>query len=1009
MKKFILLNFLILAMASRLLAQETFPTNDVEDHRERAYAFINGTIVKDYQTKIENGILIIKNGIVEAVGSNIDIPKGYTKIDLKGSYIYPSFVDPYTNYGIKPVKIDRTIPWRGREQISSTTKGAYNANEAIKSAFNAADDFTVDKKAAQGLRAAGFGAVLTFRGDGLARGTSTLVTLDESSDNKVMLNSKVAAHYSFTKGSSKQMYPVSTMGYIALLRQTYLDAKWYASMKTPPFKDLALEAWNNSQNIPQIFDTEGWMEILRADKLGDEFGVQYIIKGGGDEYQRINEVKKTNAPLIVPLNFPEAYDVSTKENIENVSLAEMKHWELAPTNAAVLEKNGINFAFTTFGLKTTHEYLSNIRKAIKNGLSESTALKAMTSTPASLLKESNKLGSLDKNKLANFIIVSKPLFNEKSVILENWVQGKKYELKPLISENFAGIYQLNIGTIIYNLEITGEPGKQSAKIKVSDSTSIKVDSKFEDKTVHFLFVPEKTKGVVQLFGWMEADGFRGEGKNQSGQTITWSAKKEKEVEEKKKDGKKGNKKEETNKKGVIIYPFTAHGNTTVPKQETILIKNATLWTNEKDGMLKNTDILLKDGKISKIGKNLSGLGARVFEASGKHVTSGIIDEHSHIAATSINDVATNSGMVRIGDVVDSEDEHIYTTLSGGVTAVQILHGSANPIGGQSALIKLRWGATPEELKIKNADGFIKFALGENVKRSSNSSSIRFPQTRMGVEQVYMDAFTSTQDYLKNWESYNKLSVKEKANTKPPRKDLVMETMAEILKSKRFITCHSYVQSEINMLMKVAEKFNFKINTFTHILEGYKVADKMLKHGVGASSFSDWWDYKWEVRYAIPYNAAIMNKVGIVVAINSDDAEMGRRLNQEAAKSIKYGGMSQEDAWKQVTLNPAKLLHLDDRMGSLKVGKDADVVIWSANPLSIYAKAETTIVDGTVYYDLKENDMKNEWIQKERNRLIYKMKMVKKSSGKSQKPVGKKRQAKHCDAINIDLGQSVQNH
>ena len=332
-----------------------------------------------------------------------------------------------------------------------------------------------------------------------------------------------------------------------------------------------------------------------------------------------------------------------------------------------------------------------------------------------------------------------------------------------------------------------------------------------------------------------------------------------------------------------------------------------------------------------------------------HVTSGIIDEHSHIAASSINDISTNSAMVRIGDVIDPTAGHIYTSLSGGVTAVQILHGSANPIGGQSALIKLRWGASPEEMKIKGADGFIKFALGENVKRSRNNRSIRFPQTRMGVEQVYVDAFSSALEYQKKWDEYNKLSNKARTVAIRPRRDLAMDAMNEILNSKRFISCHSYVQSEINMLMKVADDFGFKVNTFTHILEGYKLADKMAAHGAGASTFSDWWAYKWEVRYAIPYNAVIMHNAGVTVAINSDDSEMGRRLNQEAAKSIKYGGMSQEDAWKMVTLNPAKLLHLDNRMGSLKVGKDADVVIWSDNPLSIYANVKQTIIDGKVYY------------------------------------------------------------
>jgi imidazolonepropionase-like amidohydrolase len=447
----------------------------------------------------------------------------------------------------------------------------------------------------------------------------------------------------------------------------------------------------------------------------------------------------------------------------------------------------------------------------------------------------------------------------------------------------------------------------------------------------------------------------------------------------------------------------AYGNKEIPKQETILIKNATVWTMEAEGVLENTDVLLENGKISKIGKDLSARGARVIDGTGKHLSPGIIDEHSHIAATSINDRAANSGMVRIGDVVDSEDQGIYRALSGGVTAVQILHGSANPIGGQSALIKLRWGQAPEAMLIDGADGFIKFALGENVKRSRAENSIRYPQTRMGVEQVYVDAFQSALDYEKKHKAYEALSASAKAKAEKPRKDLALETMLEILHGERFITCHSYVQSEINMLMKVAERFNFRINTFTHILEGYKVADKMAEHGVGASTFSDWWAYKWEVRYAIPYNSTIMMREGVVTAVNSDDASLMRRLNQEAAKAVKYGSLDPVEAFKMCTVNPAKLLHLDKRMGSIKVGKDADVVLWSDNPLSIYAKAEKTIVDGTVYFDVEKDQEMKVAIRKERARLVQKMRDAKAKGGAARPARATYRHHWECDDIHVYEG------
>lgn len=979
------------------VAQETFPRNDVKDARSGLYAFTNSTIVVDYQTTLQNATLLVKNGKVEQVGSNLTIPKGYTLVDLKGKYIYPSLIDMFTNYGLPAVERTRGGGFGGVEQMESKTKGAYNANQAIRSQYDASDEFTADTKVAEELRKLGFGAVLTSKQDGLARGTSAFVTLGEDSDNRALLKQKVAANYSLEKGSSTQNYPSSMMGFIAVLRQTYLDAEWFAGQSSRPFADNSLEAWIQNQKYPQIIDATSWMNVLRADKLGDEFGVQYIIKGAGDEYKRINEIKGTNASLIVPVNYPEAYDVEDPFDAERVSLAEMKHWELAPTNLAALEKAGVNFAITSSGLKKLSDFLPNVRKAIENGLSETAALKALTNTPAQLLKVDDQVGSLKKGMLANFIVTSGKLFDEKTTLYQNWIQGQPFELKSMDTRDFSGNYNLTINGKSYNLEVSGEAGSHKSKIKIGDTTSIDVAAIFGNDLITLSFKPEKKNpGSIRLSGWSDATGWKGKGQLENGTWTTWSGTRTGDLVAKN-PAKPGavDKKEEL---GKVIYPFIAHGYTSLPVAETMLIKNTTVWTNETDGILQNTDVLIKDGKISKVGKNLSDPVAKVIDGTGKHLTAGIIDEHSHIGAGSINDVAANSGMVRIGDNIDAEAINVYRALSGGVVAVQILHGSANPIGGQSALVKLRWGESPENYKILGADGFIKFALGENVKRTSNAASIRFPQTRMGVEQVFVDAFTNAREYEKKWAAYNGLAAKEKALAIKPRRDLVEETMLEILNKKRFISCHSYVQSEINMLMKVAERFNFRINTFTHILEGYKVADKMAQHGVAASTFSDWWNYKWEVRYAIPYNAAIMHRAGVVTAINSDDAEMGRRLNQEAAKSVKYAGVSEEDALKMVTLNPAKMLHLDNQMGSVKAGKSADVVLWTDHPLSIYAKAEKTIIDGKVYFDIEKDKQNNKDMEAERGRIIQKMKNAKKSGMPTQRGESRSQLDFHCDDV-----------
>jgi imidazolonepropionase-like amidohydrolase len=356
--------------------------------------------------------------------------------------------------------------------------------------------------------------------------------------------------------------------------------------------------------------------------------------------------------------------------------------------------------------------------------------------------------------------------------------------------------------------------------------------------------------------------------------------------------------------------------------------------------------------------------------------------------------------VRIGDVLDPEDVNIYRDLAGGVVAAQLLHGSANPVGGQSALIKMRWGMAPEAMKIEGAPGFIKFALGENVKQSNwgEQFTLRFPQTRMGVEQVYVDAFTRAKEYEKDMAAFGKLSKGKQAKADAPRRDLELEALVEILNKQRFITCHSYVQSEINMLMGVADRMGFRVNTFTHILEGYKVADKMKAHGANASTFSDWWAYKNEVKDAIPYNAAIMTRVGLNVAINSDDAEMSRRLNQEAAKTVKYGGLSEEEALRLVTINPARMLHLDARMGSIKEGKDADVVLWNDNPLSIYARPEYTFVDGRELFSLTADTQLRADIQRERQRIVQAMLLAKKGGAPTQAPSSKAKGLYHCDTL-----------
>ena len=965
-----ILVLILLLTSSIIQAQNTFPINDVADNRSGSYAFTNATIVSSPGNVLSGATLLIRQGKIVAVGNNVVVPADAVVVDCSGKYIYPSFIDIYTDYGMPPPPKGgpaRNI-YGGPSQLLSNQKGPFGWNQAIRTDIDAASVFGVDTARSKNWRDLGFGIALSHHPDGIARGTGAVVSFGIDQENMVMLKEKASAHYSFNKGTSPQSYPSSMMGSIALLRQSYLDASWYKNNPAAEGVNLTLKKWNETQSLPQIFEANDKWNALRADRIGDEFGVQYIIKAGGNEYQRMEEMRATGASFILPLQFPAAMEVEDAHDARFVALQDLKHWELAPSNPSRFEKAGIPFCLTVADLRDPKLFWPNLRKAIQYGLTEDKALEALTTSPAKMIGMSDQLGTLATGKIANFIITGGPVFQEKTAILQNWIQGVRYDVRNENWTDAAGKYLLTLqypqAKKSFSLDVLGN---NNAQILAGDT--IKTKFSFDGKQIQVSFPPVKgSKSVYRLSGIASGKEWSGVGEDSVGTRFTWTAVMQQPAQVK----TDSTKKRPVNITSTVTYPFNGYGFTSMPKATTLLIKNVTVWTNEKEGILKETDVLLRNGKIAAIGKNLSATDATVIDGTGKHLTAGLIDEHSHIAAASINEGGQSvTSEVRIADNLNPDDINIYRQLSGGVTTSHILHGSANTIGGQTQLIKLRWGANAEELKFTGWPGFIKFALGENVKRSSATQNNRFPDTRMGVSQVLIDAFTRARVYEAEWKNYE---AQRKKNPKlvAPRRDLELDALVEILNKERFITCHSYVQSEITDMMRVAEKFGFTLNTFTHILEGYKVADKMKLHGANVSTFSDWWNYKMEVVDAIPFNAALMHNVGLNVAINSDDAEMARRLNHEAAKAVKYGGVSEEDALKMVTLNPAIMLHVDDKVGSIKVGKDADVVLWSDHPLSIYAKAMYTIVDGIAYYDREKDEQMRVAIAAERTRLIGKM-------------------------------------
>lgn len=957
-----------------LFSQVTYPLEKVKDELNTHYSFLNANIHLSDGSIIENGQLEVRDGRIIQVGEKLQIPTHSIKIDLAGKHIYPSFIDLYSNYGLDVPEYLKRQP--GLYQHLSSKKGAYGWNEAIRPEINAIDFFSIQSDRAKSYKENGFGIVLSHTMDGIMRGTGTLVSLSEKRENLAVIKPKASTHFSFNKGSSHQDYPTSLMGAVSLLRQTLMDANWYQNLKNLDKEghNLSLISLNNQMNLPKFFEINDKWDIERVRNLGKEFSLNFIIKGNGTEYQRMDLVRNTGMHYVLPLNFPEKYKIEDADDERILNLRELKHWELAPTNPKSFENAKVPFSLTSYGMKIA-DFKKQLLIAIEHGLSKEEALKSLSIRPAEFLGVEKDLGSLETGKIANFFITDKDYFTEGSQIIEHWIQGEKYVFNYKESYPIKeGNYELMVGMKKFSLSIDKENnGFKIQVIEAGDTLQGKLDQQNNLVNLSFPGTKNSTKNF-HLSGIIQNGKLFGSGLDTNRNELVWRMVW---VAEPTKAEEVAQVKDNTEYAlGEVLYPFLGYGNQQRGKSQNFIVKNVTIWTNESEGILQGMDLMVESGRIIKIGKNINRKGFIEIDGTGKHLTPGIIDEHSHIAIRGgVNECSQSvTAEVRVKDAINPDDINIYRQLSGGVTTSHLLHGSCNTIGGQTQLIKMKWGASIEEMLFKNWDPFIKFALGENVKRSYSGRNDRFPNTRLGVEQVLMDAFTRAREYENLPEG--------------KRRDLELEALVEILNQERFITCHSYVQSEINAFIKVAEKFGFTINTFTHILEGYKVADKMKKHGSSGSTFSDWWAYKMEVQDAIPYNAYLMAMNGVNVAINSDDAEMARRLNQEASKSIAYTPMQEEEAFKMVSLNPAKMLHIDDRVGSLKIGKDADLVLWSDNPLSIYAKAEKTWVEGVLEFDRSMEEAKLSSIKLEKDRIIEKMVNGKSSNskGEGQKPV-----------------------
>ena len=969
----------------------TVPKQGIRENDPRVHALTNARIVAAPGKTIEKGTVLIRDGIIVEVGPEVKVPAEARVWDLAGKTIYPGFIDAYSRLDLpetlkpEPPRSDSDPDdpnAKPKEVPKENAKGTRSWNPRVTPERRAADYLNLDKKATKALRDLGFSSALVVPARGIFHGSSALINLQEVDVDTMVVSPLVAQHIGFDFDrdgrDGDRGYPNSLMGSIALIRQSFLDAQWYqaaqdAYRKSPstterPETNASLAALaEQMQRNPAVFEAEDELDLLRALRIADEFKVKPILFGNGYEYRVRKALAEKKPGIILPLDFPKPPEIERPESALEVELDELQHWDRAPSNPARLAEAGIPFALTTEKLeKPEKDFWSRLRLAVRRGLSKEAALAALTTTPAEMFGVADRLGSIAPGRMANLVVATGDLFGDDARILTTWVDGHYYDTDQAREHDVRGTWEIAAEGKTLPLIIEGKPEKLDAKIGGEKATvSVKEDTVLVIAPAKLF---DKGDGSIRLTGQILGETISGSGDAPGLTSLLWNAKRTAAFT----PAKKPDEKPSPLDKPLDFpetYPAGAFGRAAAPEQpKAVLIQGATIWTSGAQGTLQNADLLVTGGKISAVGPGLKAPGgAMVVDGKGMHVTPGIIDCHSHTAISrGVNESShAVTCEVRIGDVIDPTDIGLYRELAGGVTTANVLHGSANPMGGQNQVIKFRWGASAEELKFADAMPGVKFALGENVKQANwgDKFRTRYPQTRMGVEQIMRDRFKAAQEYD---------AALKKKSALPVRRDLQLEAISEILSGKRIIHCHSYRQDEVLAFLSLAREFKIKVGTLQHILEGYKVADVMAKDGVGGSTFADWWGYKFEVIDAIPDNAAMMNGQNVLVSVNSDSGDLARRLNTEAAKSTKYGGLSPEDALKLVTINAAKQLRIDAKVGSLENGKDADFVLWTGNPLSNYTRVQQTWIDGRKYFDRVEDTEARKNFATQREALVQKV-------------------------------------
>jgi len=929
------------------------------------YAIRDARVVVGDGTVHERATVLVADGRIAAVGADLDVPGDAWVIDGAGLTVYPGLIDAMSDLG-QAAGDGGGEPSRGGGRGGAPGGGSGPEVRGPEDRPDttpwvaAADLVTVDDPRIESWREAGFTTAVTVPAAGFFPGQAAVLDLGGEEARDMVVATPVAQRINFeTPGRS---YPRSLMGGIAYVRQTLSDALWDGGgpagesylrydRALGPLRD-AIDA-----DLPFLMPATHGREIDRVLAVADEAGITPIVYGGQGAWARAAALRENGVPVLVSLDWPEAE--KDRDPDAETPLRTLVHRRLAPATPAELHRAGVPFGFYSAGLSSPSKVFENLRKAIDAGLGEDAAIEALSAGAARIYGVDDRLGSVAAGKIANLVVASAAPWAEGVEIEAVFVDGYLYrgeeddeEHEPPASD-VGGTWKTQLETPrgIRDAELElkmAEDGKVTGELSSERGTSSVDKGRMSGDLLTFKTSRPMGPRTVEVSYSLSVEGDKLSGTASAGpMSMEVTGERSAEAAKEEPGDEAPAVSDDELRRALAVYRGP------VADYDSVAITHARVYTVTGD-TLDDATVVVAGGKIRAVGRDVAvPAGAEVIDAGGGSLIPGIIDAHSHIAVEGgVNEgTLAVTSMVSVGDVLDSDDVAIYRALAGGVTTINVLHGSANPIGGGNAVIKLRWGADADGLRFEGAPPGIKFALGENPKRSRSDPppgvARRYPATRMGVMDVVRQAFTEARDYRRSWQEYERAG----RGASPPRRDLKLERLAEILDGERLVHAHCYRADEILQLLRLAEELGFRIATLQHVLEGYKVADEIAAHGAGASTFSDWWGYKVEAYDAIPYNAALMTERGVVVSINSDSGEEMRHLNQEAAKAIKWGGVDEIEALKMVTLNPARQLGIDGRVGSIEVGKDADLVLYDGPPLSMFSVVRKTFVDGDLYFDL----------------------------------------------------------